>query len=380
METPSRAAVAGTGTVSLPPVVAVVVVASLVAFFPWLKAHDPVPVATNAEVVSFVAVVSLALLFPLLLDWAVEVVGRFVAADVGGVHADKKMVQYPLNDGEKATLFVGLAVGPAVALASDAFICASCAHRVDFGTLYNTAARYQIVAVVGTLWASLHRLDPTVWGRASTVLGVAVLTVAVNISSGPYQVYGPGANIASLVLLAVAMLGLIVPATRWLQQTLPKIRRQGAEKEDFNPGGIIDGTATETANPSRLVFLASYVVIGTASSVAILLMLAVTEPTQPLDTFMTVIFLGFFAGLEVFLLLHVMLVKLKFIYRLADVLQAKKAFMRYTAHEIRTPLNAAMLGINLLLTALHGVDEAARDDLDNEMLDTANDVSKVRPI
>ena len=39
-----------------------------------------------------------------------------------------------------------------------------------------------------------------------------------------------------------------------------------------------------------------------------------------------------------------------------------------------------MLGINLLLTALHGVDEAARDDLDNEMLDTANDVSKVRPI
>jgi len=359
---------------------AVVVVASLVAFSPWLEAHDPVPVATNAEVVSLVAVVSLALLFPLLLDWAVEFVGRFVAADVGG---GKKMVQFPLNDGEKATLFVGLAVGPAVALASDAFICASCAHRFDFGTLYNTAARCEIVAVVGTLWASLHRLDPTVWGRASTVLGVAVLTVAVNIvniSSGPYQMYGPGANIASLVLLAVVMLGLIVPATRWLQQTLLKMRRQEALKEDFNPGGSVAGTATETANPSRLVFLALYVVIGTASSVAILLMLAVTRPGHAIDTFMTVIFLGFFAGLEVLLLLHVMLIKLEFIYHLADVLQAKKAFMRYTAHEIRTPLNAAMLGIKLLLTTLHGVDEATRDDLDNEMLDTANDVSKVRPI
>ena len=335
-----------------------VVVASVVGFWPWFSTTTQqgltIPVDTNAEVVSFVSVVSLALLLPLLLDWAVEVVGRLVVADLGVTI--EKNEQFHLNDVEKATLFVGLALTPAVALASDPFLCPSCTAAnadFDFGTLYFTAARCQIVAVVGTLWVSLHRLDPTVWTRWSTALGVAVLTAAVNINSGPQQLYGQGSADAdaSCALLAVAMLGLVVPAARWLHKTVPKMWKKTAEKEDFNP---TLGNTGDEPNPSRLVFPAAYVVIGTVSSVAILLMAAVSS-SRPLDTFKVVVYLAFFGALEVAMLFYLKLIELESIYHLAEVLQSKKAFMRYTAHEIRTPLNAATLGVKLLLTTLNGV-------------------------
>ena len=182
---------------------------------------------------------------------------------------------------------------------------------------------------------------------------MAVLTAAVNINSGPQQLYGQGSADAdaSCALLAVAMLGLVVPAARWLHKTVPKMWKKTAEKEDFNP---TLGNTGDEPNPSRLVFPAAYVVIGTVSSVAILLMAAVSS-SRPLDTFKVVVYLAFFGALEVAMLFYLKLIELESIYHLAEVLQSKKAFMRYTAHEIRTPLNAATLGVKLLLTTLNGV-------------------------
>jgi len=227
------------------------------------------------------------------------------------------------------------------------------------------------VAVVGTLWASLHRMDPALWSLWSTMLGVTVMAVAVNMGYGRQEMHGPGADVAFYVMLAVAILGLLVPATRWLLRTVPRMREKWDDKENFDPTLDVDGT-TKELNPSRLVFPALHVVIGTASSVAILLMVASVGPNHPHTA---VIFLVSFAAVEVALLVHVTLSKLELLYHLAEVLQGKQAFMRYTAHQIRTPLNAAMLGVKLIVTALNSMD--IRDEFDDELLDNATDVFKV---
>jgi hypothetical protein len=355
----------GLGWGQLPLFQAAVVVASLVAFWPWipsLQQHDPISVDMDEE---RVAVASLALLFPLLLDWAVEIVGRFVAADIGANKVDNSL-HVSLNDCERATLFVGLALGPAVVLASPD------GYADDIGLLYLTMMRCQLVAVVGTLWASLHRMDPALWSLWSAMLGVTVITLAVNMGYGRQEVHGPGADVAFYVMLAVAILGLLVPATRWLLRTVPTMMREKwDEKENFDPTLDEDGT-TKELDPSRLVFPALHVVIGTASSVAILLMVAIVGPNHPHTV---VIFLVSFTAVEVALLVHVTLSKLELLYHLSAVLREKKDFMRYTAHQIRTPLNAAMLGVKLIVTALNSMD--IRDEFDDELLDNATDVFKV---
>ena len=369
------------GLLSRNRVQALVVAASVVSFWPWLMKKDmsPILVDVNPEVVSFVSVASLALLLPLLLDWAVGKVGQLLAADIGA-KVDRNL-QFHLNDFEKITLFAGLALGPVVALASDAFICPSC--KTDFAMLYFTAARFEIVAVVGTFWASFHRFDPTVWSLWSTVLGVVVLTAAVNVASDALLTgeHVQQESVASTVLVAVTILGLLLPAARWLKQAALKMR-QGDEKENFDPtlsgNGNSGHNGSSEPNPSRLVFPAAFVVIGTVSCVSVLIMVAISGPIHRLNTTVVVFFLGFFVGLKVALLFYVKLIELESIYHLAEVLQAKKAFMRYTAHEIRTPLNAAMLGAKLILTTLSGVEADDRDELDDEMLETANDVTKVR--
>ena len=51
---------------------------------------------------------------------------------------------------------------------------------------------------------------------------------------------------------------------------------------------------------------------------------------------------------------------------------------RTCSHELRTPLNSASLGVNWLISAIDDVED--KDEFDMELLETASDVSKVRPI
>ena len=64
-----------------------VLLAALTSFWPWgtpltsenaIKNNEPNPA------VSLASVVSLVLLVPLLLEWVVKIIGRFLAEDAGG--------------------------------------------------------------------------------------------------------------------------------------------------------------------------------------------------------------------------------------------------------------------------------------------------------
>ena len=349
-----------------------VLAAALSSFWPMAKGRNVLLAVPDEQALSLVSVASLSLLVPLALDWAVDIFVRFVLVEV-----DNTTLQFHLSDYEKIVLYSGLGLYPMVALASNPFICPSCSDTLGFGLLYFTAIRFQVVAVVGTLWASLHRFDPTLWSARSTAVGVVVLTVAVNVSTGN-QVYGGnawrGADVASTALVAVVVLMFLVPAALWMLRTRAKMNRMAA-KETFDAtlgAGIMESDEDE-ASPSRVVFDALYLVVATASGATILLMFVTLNPLNHVRVYM-----GLLAGLEVGLIFYACVVKLETIYYLADVLQEKKAFVRFIGHEIRTPLNSAMLGMRLLLSTLNDIEVEDRDELVIETLDTANDVSKVR--
>ena len=301
--------------------------------------------------------VALALLVPLILDWSVDVVGRWL----GGArkHADSVT---SLGEIQKGCLLLGLAIAPCLAFVSG---------YDTLALLWFCFTRFQIVTVLGILYLSFSRFDSSrnrTWPWWLKFLTVTVLTIGINLTTwtsmqGIHS--GPIPSLAT-TLKALALGLTIIPSIKWLLHARYRIIK-GSQRKIKPDGGSITGRKSLRSSSSldyrnsfaeeKLFFPALYIMIGTTCYTIVLLTLIILGSASEFDPYDLLTFKSAFIIVEVGLLFYYMRkIKYESLYNLSALIESKKQYLRYIAHEMRTPLNSAVLGLKLILDSFESIE------------------------
>jgi hypothetical protein len=205
---------------------------------------------------------------------------------------------------------------------------------------------------------------------------VTILSVALNISTWT-SITDNGIDSESMVILATVMtvvvLAMIIfPTGLWL---LRKSFIRCNYHNKVNPNDDNNGNDTTDNTEHKWNYHDFYHLFGSSSYIIVLVTSLILGSVRHYTPQMLLTYKSSFIILEVLLLLYY-LRKTKFdsLHNLSISIESRKQYLRYIAHEIRTPLNSATLGLKLLTDTLATIEN--KDDLDNELCDTAGDVSK----
>jgi len=329
----------------------------------------PIADAFTSDANTGICLMSIALAIPFAIDVVLDVALKPKATKTSKPKAGE--LEY-LSLLESVLLFAGFTVGPILSLTFDDVTRG--AGLVGYAT-----SRFQPIALVGAMAASFTRIDPDFFPRwwfytfmITWAVGVHVIT-AKYVYPARYQTSDAvvtASNVLSyggIALFFAAMVNWFVRKGRELARSFTRTSPGGA-----GDGGDVSAPAsaagkmwfpiayTGTCFVCVLIGLVAFLISGDA---------ALFTPKNSILANTGVVVLE--VGLLVFFLRAV---KFQAMDDFKVSIASRKAYLRYVAHELRTPLSSASLGMSWLINTLSAIED--RDELDDDLLETCNDVSK----
>lgn len=302
-----------------------VVVAALCGSWPYLVGYNVTALEAselrhslnNIILYRESSVACVALLVPLLGDYIMDLVKNRCTPNDRNGQTNHLNVEN-LNDIERFVLLVGLVISPLVSFVPTTY--------PNLAQLWFCVTRFQIVAVFGSIQVSFTRFDCNSWPVWNTILGTAVLTIAINLTAyTSFQGRTGYGNVGSLnivanILKGVALISAIIPSARWLIAAAARMCAWPKPnsvhmtiKEEFSTSRVrrksfetLDKVNRNVYGMDHLHFTASYVAVGAASSATILLMLIFMETAANFTSNLLLVYNVVFIALEVMLLLYIL--------------------------------------------------------------------------